>query len=63
MFARCRASGDRVGQTQQAIGFTAHGRNHHDQIMALIAPCDDFLGNVFDPLDICDRRAAVFLYD
>ncbi|MNZ59525.1 hypothetical protein D3C78_775680 [compost metagenome] len=45
---------DLFGQTDQAVGFAAHGGNHHDDIVAVLAEFLHLLGYLLDTLDSAD---------
>jgi hypothetical protein len=59
--ARRRAPGNFLGHFQQPVGFTGHGRDHHDHVVALLAVPDHLVGDVLDALQAANRSAAVFL--
>jgi cyclophilin family peptidyl-prolyl cis-trans isomerase len=52
-----------MGQALEVVGGLAHGRDDHDDVVALTAGGDDVVGDRLDPLGAVDRRAAVLLHD
>ena len=53
---------DIVGQCHQFIGFTGHGRNYHNHIIAGIIGFCNPLGDVANTFDCSHRGTAIFLY-
>ena len=52
-----------LGQAEQPVGFAAHRRRHHHQLMTRAHPFGDALGHVADALGRAHRSAAVLVDD
>jgi len=59
--ARGRIGLHLLRQGDQAVGLSAHGGDHHHDLMALRLPARHASGHVFDPFGRTDRGAPVFL--
>jgi len=63
IFARVVQTRDLVGPVDELVGGAGHRRNHDGNLVAGVDLALDAPGDVLDPIDPGDRRAAEFLYD
>ncbi len=61
--ARNRLLADLLGQIDQTVGFAAHCRDDHDNVIATVAEFLDLFGHLLDSFDGADRGAPKLLYD
>ena len=54
---------DLFGQIDQAVGFAAHGGNHDDDVVTVLAELLHLVGHLRDALDGADGGAPKLLYD
>ena len=58
-----RVAGDLAGQSDQAVGFPAHGGYDNYQLVAITGGRGNLVGNGLDPLHRSNRGAPVFFDD